>query len=254
MKQKHLVLDKNSMIEIDGQFYIAESKISELVGKQEVLPVYFALTKTSKVYHDSPVIGDEEFGPWEQDCFKGPFFDLEEANAVLQEREEQTNKVSYEFHGKVIKKAYPLENGMPSEMPVYRYYAEGCSLWQGQGPRNSWFPKYNVSSEQVQKFYEEIEQRTRQRAKEIKEDGKLLAIIEREGTCILELELKNNMFSLHTFSNCRQYLNFSADLDEHGIDYRAFKKDPVTEMLSFSPVTFSLKSIGDIIKEHDLIF
>ena len=266
MKEKHLLLDKNSIIEIEGQFYIPESKVPTFVSKQGVLPIYFVSTREAKVYPDSPVIGCEEFGPWYQDPLKGPFFDLEEAKRIVKEREEKVDKISYEFSGKIISRVVPLEGAIPSnpsEISIYKYFQEGCELSAGQ-ESGSLFPKYNISNEQVEALYEILKQRAKDKAKETKdfEDKNvkgLSAIIERGGTTLIELTLNEispfKRFVLKSFSDSRQYHNFDSDLEKLNINSDAFKKDPTLEAIGLSPVEFSIDdSLDDIVKRNNLIY
>ena len=263
MPEKFFPIDRKAFVEIDSRLYVPESKVAGLVGKEAVLPVYFASSGEAEVIPDSPVMGAESFGPLLQDPTAGPFFSLAEAKKVLQERKRQVDGVHYEFSGKVVGRALPLKNGkLPSlsEIQVYRYHKQDYQLRSGHNQRFS----YIVSNEQVKIFFQRTDKEIRQRAKESREakdngEAKLLAITDRNGICFIELGLKHGFefdeFFLNSFSpEEHDDKGFYSELRNLGINTQALLYRH-SETISLSPIEISLSydSVEDIVRKNDLI-
>lgn len=275
MPKKLLRINKEPIQVIEGQFYVSESQASSLVTQERFIPVYFASTSFAEVFYDSPALGMTEHGPVEQDPLKGPFFNPEKAEEAIEERKKQINCSNHDFSGKVVTKVLSLKDGdLPSEPQIYKYHKENYTLRSGFYPprygedQDDRQPSFDVFEKQVYDFFQRVDERARRWAKELREldkDGQktLLAILEQDGPCFVELGLRKIdlkkgreevQFFLNTFSQNSQGNMFYQEVPMMGINPRALRYSD-REHISFSPVKISLSydSVEDIAKNHDFI-
>ena len=117
----HLIpLKDNEHVEIDGKHFLVN--FPDIANKQKYVPLYFSRTAVARIYDDSPVIGAYEIGGQRDIKISGPFKTPEEAEAKIEERKQTTEHVSYEFSGKVIRKAFPEEDLKAGRIQFLRYY------------------------------------------------------------------------------------------------------------------------------------
>jgi hypothetical protein len=96
MQDKLKKINQKDLVDINGNYYIPESKANNLVDSRQFIPVYFAVTEKTEIHHDSPVMGVYEYGRTDR-IVEGPFFDKSEAESLIQQAKKKVDHISYDF-------------------------------------------------------------------------------------------------------------------------------------------------------------
>jgi hypothetical protein len=256
--EKLAQINKNILIRINEEFYVATSDKGNLFKDVSSIPIYFVELWKGEVLHDTPCLGATSIGDTTRRIV-GPFSSKQDAEEIIDKERKLINNISYDFSGKVRIILIPESDfSKLEEVKIHKYYRKIEKI-----SANQFSPKVFKFNNLLKQFYEILSDELKKRSEiKIEEKGKIIALIDNcavetkfyeagfgaSDVAIETLSNKGNGFPYHDLLNSLLRNNgFSAyyDRQERHIGH---------EYISFEPINIPLqvkkgKSITKIVEK-----
>lgn len=119
--KKYRKLKHGTVKNMNGEFYVPETEINDLVIDKEVVPVYSAKCTERELISDSPYCGMEEYGP-PKSTVEGPFYDEIDIDRIIEEKGRGINDTKRFSAEKIIQLYNPSDLPFVFETFIKRQY------------------------------------------------------------------------------------------------------------------------------------
>jgi hypothetical protein len=117
-----LKIDKTKLKKFDNEIYVSEEDVHGLTDKkQKMFPIYFAITRVTRIHHDTPAIGAYEYGETDKSV-SGPFLTQEEAALKIKMVKDAVPYSQNEFSSEIKALFVTAEQTEDiSKIPLFKY-------------------------------------------------------------------------------------------------------------------------------------